>query len=129
MHAQDDVRVENIIEALRAVFYRLQVSQSSCAVGASLPASLRSLRFLATQPQLTAFARALGVCRVESWHRERRAGSLRGSAGDDDDDDFSMLFADAKSRSCTGRAAQHPVRQCALIPGPQRVIFGAIGTC
>ena len=34
-------------------------------------------------------------------HRERRAGSLRGSAGDDDDDDFSMTFFDAISRSCT----------------------------
>ena len=63
---EDDVRVEKLTGALRAVFYRLQVSQSSCAVGASLPASLRSLRFLTTQPQLTAFARALCVCRVES---------------------------------------------------------------
>ena len=82
-------------------------------------ASLCSLRFLTTQPQLTAFARALCVCRVESWHRERRAGNPRGSAGDDDDDVFLRLCDGAISRShtwssCAARC--EAVRACSWAP-------------
>ena len=78
---------------------------------------------LATQPELTAFARAQGVRRVESRHRERHAGSVRGSARDEGVVEGAALFRVDRNLA-TGGVAAHalllalfwPVCACAVSP-------------